>query len=588
MQDTDSTLRKTFAGVMILVIAIVLLKAGIASADIRSIFAGSGNDDVMRLVVIRDWLGGQGWYDPVQYRLMPPEGVVMHWSRYLDAAIAAIIVPLSWFVPIDTAEMWAVAIWPTLLMVILVVVVGFGTRRIFGAGPACFAMACAVFWPFTSDFYFSIGRIDHHNVQVLMLVIMTLAAIWPDRARGAGILCGIAAAFSLAIGLEILLYILAIGALLFVRAVFQMAEGATGRLLAFCLAVLGAGVVFWLGQTAPSRLWLPMCDQLGTPILSAIAIAVAASIVGCLPFIRRPWIRLGLSIAVTIAGCALVWPLLGPCLAGPYATLPQAVQDIISGAITEGLPATVFAVRFPFLYNHMMTPVAGALLIALWGWWSDRKGPAADVVGQLLLLSLVGLLASLSQIRLLSMTSAAVVLLAGYGLWALFLIWRRTRLPVDAAKMLGAGVVILAPVLIDAPLKNLMRGAPSGTASGATTCRDFEAMTALNAIPAADVLTPMNLGPLMLLTTHHSVLSGPYHRSPDAFANGLLPFQMSEAEMKPYVQETGADYLLLCRGARSGDGFATELANGAAADWLRLVNPETEAVMMFEILPSDL
>lgn len=64
----------------------------------------------MRLVAIRDWPGGQGWFDTTQYRLVPPEGVVLHWSRYLDVAIAAVIAPLSWIVPMETAEMWAVAI----------------------------------------------------------------------------------------------------------------------------------------------------------------------------------------------------------------------------------------------------------------------------------------------------------------------------------------------------------------------------------------------------------------------------------------------------------------------------------------------
>ena len=30
-----------------------------------------GNDDYMRLAQIRDWLGGQGWFDLNQYRLNP-------------------------------------------------------------------------------------------------------------------------------------------------------------------------------------------------------------------------------------------------------------------------------------------------------------------------------------------------------------------------------------------------------------------------------------------------------------------------------------------------------------------------------------
>ena len=37
-------------------------------------------DDQLRLVQLRDFLNGQGWFDNRQYRLNPPEGAPMHWS----------------------------------------------------------------------------------------------------------------------------------------------------------------------------------------------------------------------------------------------------------------------------------------------------------------------------------------------------------------------------------------------------------------------------------------------------------------------------------------------------------------------------
>ena len=43
----------------------------------------------MRLVEVRDWLAGQAWFDLHQYRLDPPDGVQMHWTRVLDAAAGA-------------------------------------------------------------------------------------------------------------------------------------------------------------------------------------------------------------------------------------------------------------------------------------------------------------------------------------------------------------------------------------------------------------------------------------------------------------------------------------------------------------------
>jgi hypothetical protein len=48
-------------------------------------------DDAMRLVQVRDLLAGQNWFDPVQHRLAPPDGVIMHWSRLIDLPIAILI-----------------------------------------------------------------------------------------------------------------------------------------------------------------------------------------------------------------------------------------------------------------------------------------------------------------------------------------------------------------------------------------------------------------------------------------------------------------------------------------------------------------
>jgi hypothetical protein len=48
-------------------------------------------DDAMRLIQVRDWLAGQSWFDVTQYRLNPPAGGPMHWSRLVDLPIAAVI-----------------------------------------------------------------------------------------------------------------------------------------------------------------------------------------------------------------------------------------------------------------------------------------------------------------------------------------------------------------------------------------------------------------------------------------------------------------------------------------------------------------
>ena len=57
--------------------------------------AAGDSDSLLRLVEIRDLLGGQGWFDLHQYRMGADGGFVMHWSRLIDAPIAALILLAS-------------------------------------------------------------------------------------------------------------------------------------------------------------------------------------------------------------------------------------------------------------------------------------------------------------------------------------------------------------------------------------------------------------------------------------------------------------------------------------------------------------
>src|SRR6516165_9054719 len=47
-------------------------------------------DDAMRLVEMRDFLAGQGWFDLHQSRVNPPAGFDSHWSRLIDAGLAGL------------------------------------------------------------------------------------------------------------------------------------------------------------------------------------------------------------------------------------------------------------------------------------------------------------------------------------------------------------------------------------------------------------------------------------------------------------------------------------------------------------------
>src|ERR1700738_3354574 len=105
----------------------------IALASINgSVFDAMSTDDAMRLVEVRDWIGGQGWFDLFQYRLDPP-GTSMHWSRVVDMPLAALILLLRPLIGTHGAETVTLFLWPLLLFAAALVLVAAIARQLSGS-----------------------------------------------------------------------------------------------------------------------------------------------------------------------------------------------------------------------------------------------------------------------------------------------------------------------------------------------------------------------------------------------------------------------------------------------------------------------
>src|SRR5215204_689872 len=100
-------------------------------------------DSMMRLVQVRDLLAGQGWFDLVQHRVNPPDGTPMHWSRLVDAPIAAMIVGLRPLLGPEAAERWAVLLWPLVPALLLLPSAGLIGNRLAGAPGAMLTILAA-------------------------------------------------------------------------------------------------------------------------------------------------------------------------------------------------------------------------------------------------------------------------------------------------------------------------------------------------------------------------------------------------------------------------------------------------------------
>src|SRR4051794_6272887 len=152
-------------------------------------FRLSDTDDNMRMMQVRALLHGQGWFDLRQYRLNPPFGANIHWSRLVDLPIAGLILLLRPFLGGAAAERWAVAIEPMLPYVLLLFALGLTVRRLIDPRASPLALL-ALFFAASTNGMFMPERIDHHGWQLAFLGLSLAGIADPKRIRG-GLTLGI-------------------------------------------------------------------------------------------------------------------------------------------------------------------------------------------------------------------------------------------------------------------------------------------------------------------------------------------------------------------------------------------------------------
>lgn len=157
-------------------------------------------DDLLRLLQVRDWIGGQSWFDVHQYRIDLPAGAAMHWTRLIDPPIAVMILALRPFLGQHLAELAALTLVPLLTLGCVVALVARLARRMFGAEVGLFAcLVLAISVPVLHQL--RPLRIDHHGWQIVMALIALNSAFATNPRKG-GTVAGLALAFWLTISIE--------------------------------------------------------------------------------------------------------------------------------------------------------------------------------------------------------------------------------------------------------------------------------------------------------------------------------------------------------------------------------------------------
>lgn len=533
-------------------------------------------DDNMRLMQVRALLAGQGWYDLRQYRMDPAQGGFdIHWSRIVDLPIAGLILLLKPFLGVATAEKWACGIAPLLPLSITMVGLSLTARRLVSrfAWPVSLVLLLAV-CSTTLPMYAPL-RIDHHGWQLAALAITVAGIADPRGARG-GAVVGLASAFSLSIGLELLPFCAMAGAILALRWVWDAAE--RPRLMVYGLT-LGGGSAIGFAAFASYANQAMRCDAL-TPVWLSVLVAAGALLVALtLANPASRWVRLALAAiagGLIVAGFVHFFP---QCLGRPEQVSDELYRVWLSN-VREARPIY----RHPADTAVPVATVAGlGLLGALLAVWNARRSRA--LVGWVA----IALFTAFAGGMLLWQMRAApgAQLLAVPGITALIWIlvpllvrrgplWLRIAVAVLAFAVVG---VIASGVKMPWANKSASRPGSDKVRQANIACTRTSQLRTLNAIPAATMFTQVDLGPRLIVVTHHNAVAGPYHRNGQAILDVHHAFTGTADGFRPIAARHKADYLLLCPNmaettvyrAHNPVGFYAQLAKGNVPDWLEPV-----------------
>ena len=545
-----------------------IAKAQLAAATVPLIL---DTDDAMRLTEVRDFLGGQTWFDLVQHRLNTPYGGLIHWSRLIDLPEAVLFgmlrLPLG--LAADTIFEYA---WPIVLLLPLIWLTTRLAMWMGGPGarlpglllPALSLVSLAEFAP---------GRLDHHSAQILLSLVMLAGALGARTRPSAAVAAGVAAAAALTIGIEALP---TVAATILVFGLSWAADPRRAQALRDFGLSFACGTALGLAQGVPPDHWFtPMFDAISIVYATAAVLcSVALLILPLLP-LHTSWRRLGAGIVAGGLVCGAVVGLWPSILKGPYGMLdPWLIANWIDH-ISEAQPWLTSLSADPVYPIAVVVPGLVALAFALWN--IVRKTDASD---WLIYAGIVSVTLAITFIQIRAARLAGPIALPGCA--ALIATgWRAQlrhkgivpALGVILAWFVSAGIAIGAVVVVAAPETN---SGTDTTRQARQACLMPAAFADLAAFPPARIMSPIDLGSHVLAFTHHAVVAAPYHRAAQGVLDAFHFFNEPIGHARAILDARGVTLVVICPQMKeilgmvdhAPDSFVSLYASGKLPAWL--------------------
>jgi hypothetical protein len=547
------------------------------------------SDDAMQLVQVRELLAGQNWFDMTIDRLDPPHGVFMHWSRVVDLPLALMIKTFGLGVPVETAERLTRLLFPLMLQGLLYAAVAWLARILIGSRAILPALVLTLLSGIVFG-QFQPGRIDHSAPQIVLLMFMLASlveAVDPVHARRAAI-AGALAALSIAISIENLPFIVALGALFVVLWVGR------GAAMQKALASFGIGFglalpVTFVGTIGRAHWFDAACDAYSPAYLlpglagaaAMIALAVASS------RLQGGGARLcaaGLAAAAIIATAVLTRPI---CFYDPYTGVDPLVRQIWLKNVEEAMPLSRFFRQEPFTAAIYALPIAlgfAATIAAVF----RESGLARLRWLMIAIMCGIGVALSCWMIRVIGFTGPIALL---GGAWCIV----RLREILMTTKWREAAMLTFVLVVPFSPIGwalALTEDSQTAKHEDRAACLASAAFAPVAELPPGVVLAPIDAGSHLLALTPHSLLAAPYHRNNHGNRAALDAFLSDPDVAAQILHANHVTYVMICAGlnetgalaVRAPHGLAAALIAGKTPKWLKPL-PRNGPFQVFVIQP---
>ncbi len=577
--------------VLWLIISAMLI---IGSWNIIVTRAGWDPDDQLRFVQLRDFLAGQSWFDNTQYRINPPDGAPMHWSRLIELPLALVVLIIKPFFGQAVAEMVAGSLIPLIALGLTAAMAGKIAVRLGGIAPGAVAflltMLSATLLP-----QFRPMRIDHHGWQITLSMLALWTMFWPDKKR-AGIVLGISLATWLHISLEGLPAAAAFFLLLGWRWIVDKAHG---QRLFWTITTFALATPALFFGTQP--LWLnalPYCDSISPPYLAAIGLAAAVMVPAiALKPDNRLW-RLAMAALAGFAALSSILLIAPQCSRGAFGTLDPLVRDYWYMYINEGLP--MWHQDWQIITFVMAPPLCG--LLALRYLNSDnRQEEKGDRLTAAYFL-IYALIISLLVFRTVTVATVFAIPLIAVWIVQLFAQYRKCEIPLKrvsyVALMIGLVIPgILASQAVSAVEKIVAKPVASKAQKNDEEpsldgCSGVASITALNALPPSRLIAPFDIGPRILMNTPHMILATGHHRNEKAMHDHIEIFRSKPDTSRTFIEKHDIAYVVACPEEpelfnyrkKNPEGLWGTLYNKRPPNWLRRMPDMGKGIQVWRVI----